>query len=90
MRLAIAHAIDREQIVRNVQFGLGKVPAAPITSGLPWAHAPGTLARYTNDPQRAAELLGALGLVTAAVLLASLLADLVQARLDPRVAAAQQ
>lgn len=35
-------------------------------------------------------LLGAFGLVTAAVLLASLLADLVQARLDPRVAGAQQ
>jgi peptide/nickel transport system permease protein len=32
-------------------------------------------------------LLGAFGLVTAAVLFASLLADLVQARLDPRVAA---
>jgi peptide/nickel transport system substrate-binding protein len=66
VRQAIAHAIDREQIVRNVQFGLGKVPAAPITSGLPWAHAPGTLARYIFDPQRAAELLDAAGLAPGA------------------------
>lgn len=62
VRQAIALAIDREQIVRDVLFGLGKVPAAPISSGLTWAHAPGTLARYTSpNPQRAAELLDEAG-----------------------------
>lgn len=62
VRQAIAHAIDREQILRDVQFGLGKVPAAAISSGLTWAHAPGTLAQYKTSPQRAQELLDAAGL----------------------------
>ena len=62
VRQAIAQAIDREQILRDVQFGLGKVPSAPISSGLTWAHAPGTLARYAFNPQRANELLDAAGL----------------------------
>jgi peptide/nickel transport system substrate-binding protein len=62
VRQAIAHAIDREQILRDVQFGLGKVPSAPISSGLTWAHAPGALARYALNPQRAGELLDAAGL----------------------------
>lgn len=62
VRQAIAMAIDREQMVRDVQFGLGKVPAAPISSGLPWAHAAGTLERYPLAPQRATELLDAAGL----------------------------
>ena len=62
VRQAIAHAIDREQILRDVQFGLGKVPSAPISSGLAWAHAPGLLSRYTPSVQRAAELLDAAGL----------------------------
>ena len=62
VRQAIAHASDREQILRDVQFGLGKVPSAPISSGLPWAHAPGTLARYTPSVQRAIDLLDAAGL----------------------------
>ncbi len=62
VRQAVAHAIDREQILRDVQFGLGRVPAAPISSGLAWAHAPGSLARYPRNLQRAAELLDAAGL----------------------------
>ncbi len=66
VRQAIAHAIDREQLLRDVQFGLGKVPAAPISSGLPWAHAAGTLSRYTMNPQRATELLDAAGLAPGA------------------------
>ena len=62
VRQAVAHAIDREQLLRDVQFGLGKVASAPISSGLPWASAPGTLARYAPSPQRALELLDAAGL----------------------------
>jgi peptide/nickel transport system substrate-binding protein len=61
VRQAIAHAIDREQILRDVLFGQGKVPTAPISSGLPWAHAEGVLARYAFDPRRAGELLDAAG-----------------------------
>ena len=62
VRQAIAHAIDRAQLLRDVQFGLGRVPAAPISSGLAWAHAPGVLARYAPSAQRATELLDAAGL----------------------------
>ena len=48
VRQAIAHAIDRTQLLRDVQFGIGKVPTAPISSGLAWpgrmrqAHWPAT------------------------------------------------
>jgi peptide/nickel transport system substrate-binding protein len=66
VRQAVASAIDREQILRDVQFGLGKVPAAPISSGLAWAHAAGALAKYPFNPQRAAELLDAAGLAPGA------------------------
>jgi peptide/nickel transport system substrate-binding protein len=67
VRQAIAHAIDREQLLRDVQFGIGKVATAPISSGLTWAHASGALARYASpNPQRAAELLDAAGFAPAA------------------------
>ena len=66
VRQAIAHAIDRQQLLRDVQFGLGKVPSAPISSGLPWAQSPGTLARYPLSVQRATELLDAAGLAPGA------------------------
>lgn len=67
VRQAIALAIDREQILRDVRFGLGKVPTAPISSGLAWANAAGTLAAYAKpDPQRAAALLDAAGLAPGA------------------------
>jgi peptide/nickel transport system substrate-binding protein len=62
VRQAIAFAVDREQMLRDVQFGQGKVPSAPISSGLPWAHAAGTLERYALAPQKAIELLDAAGL----------------------------
>lgn len=63
VRQAIAYAIDRAQMLRLVLFGLGKVSGAPISSGLPWAHAPGTLASYaTPDVRLSAELLDAAGL----------------------------
>lgn len=39
VRQAVAHAIDRQQIVDNILFGQGRVAAAPISSGIPWAHA---------------------------------------------------
>ena len=62
VRQAIALATDREQMLRDVQFGLGKIASAPISSGLTWAHAGGTLDRYATAPQRAIDLLDAAGL----------------------------
>ena len=62
VRQAIALASDRAQMLKDVQFGLGKVPSAPISSGLTWAHAAGSLDRYAMAPQRAIELLESAGL----------------------------
>ena len=59
VRRAIAHAIDREAIVRHV---LGEA-ARPATALLPpdhWAGNP-DLAQFEHDPQRARELLAAAG-----------------------------
>ncbi len=39
VRQAIAHAIDRQQIVDKILFGQGRVATAPISSGIGWAHA---------------------------------------------------
>ncbi len=57
VRHAIALLIDREQILRDVQFGFGRIARAPISSGIGWAHAAGVLDRYALAPQRAIELL---------------------------------
>ena len=62
LRAAIAHATDRERMVADILFGRGRVAAAPIASGIPWAHAPEALAAYPLDRGRAAELLDAAGL----------------------------
>jgi len=61
VRQALAHAIDRDRILRQVIFGRGRVADAPISSGIPWAHAPGILARYDYSPEKAAALLDAAG-----------------------------
>ncbi len=39
VRRAIAQGIDRQQFVERVLFGQGRVAEAPISSGIPWAHA---------------------------------------------------
>jgi peptide/nickel transport system substrate-binding protein len=62
LRQAIAYAVDRERIVAEVLFGRGRAAAAPIASGIGWAHDPGALAAYPHDPARAAALLDAAGL----------------------------
>jgi peptide/nickel transport system substrate-binding protein len=62
VRQALAYAIDREQILRLVIFGQGRVASAPISSGIAWAHADGALARYAPSPERAAALLDEAGL----------------------------
>ena len=41
VRRALAMALDRQQFVERVLFGQGKVAEAPISSGIPGAHASG-------------------------------------------------
>jgi peptide/nickel transport system substrate-binding protein len=41
VRRAIAHALDREAFLERVLFGEGAVAQAPISSGIPFAHAEG-------------------------------------------------
>jgi peptide/nickel transport system substrate-binding protein len=60
MRRAIAHAIDRPQMLERVLFGQGRVAEAPISSGISFAHAAG-LALPRHDPEASAELLDQLG-----------------------------
>jgi peptide/nickel transport system substrate-binding protein len=40
-RQAIAHALDRDQFLERILFGEGRVADAPISSGIPFAHAQG-------------------------------------------------
>ena len=61
VRQAIAHAINREQILEQVDFGQGRVPSAPISSGIPFAHAAGALSQYDYNPDEAAQLLDQAG-----------------------------
>lgn len=59
-RRALALAIDRNQVLERVLFGEGRVAEAPISSGLPFAHASG-LPMPGHDPDSAAILLDAAG-----------------------------
>lgn len=56
VRQAIATAIDRQPFVDNILFGQGRVAQAPISSGIPWAHAAG-LAMPAFDATAAAAML---------------------------------
>lgn len=56
-RKAIAHALDRRQILSLVLFDKGRVADAPIASGIAWAHAKGTLDRYAYSAKLAGQLL---------------------------------
>ena len=59
-RRAIAHSIDRRQVLDRVLFGEGRVADAPISSGIAFAHAPG-LAMAAFDTARASALFDSLG-----------------------------
>lgn len=61
VRQAFAQAIDRNQILEQVLFGQGRVTSAPISSGIPFAHAAGVLNQYNYDPETAAALLDEAG-----------------------------
>jgi peptide/nickel transport system substrate-binding protein len=62
VRKAVAQAIDREQMLQMVIFGQGRVAAAPINSGIGWAHLPGALDAVRLDSAAANRLLDDAGL----------------------------
>lgn len=62
VRRAIAHALDRDAFVERVAFGQGNAATAPISSGIPTAHAEG-LDLPAFDPVVAARLLDEAGWV---------------------------
>ncbi|MDP9021418.1 MAG: ABC transporter substrate-binding protein [Actinomycetota bacterium] len=39
VRRAIAHTLDRQRFLDQIEFGQGHVAEAPISRGIPWAHA---------------------------------------------------
>lgn len=60
VRRAVAHAIERNQILERVVFGEGRVADAPISSGIGFAHARG-LTMPVYDSMKAALLLDSAG-----------------------------
>jgi peptide/nickel transport system substrate-binding protein len=61
VRKAIAHAVDRDRMVKQVLFGLGRVATAPINKGISWAHVENALQEYDFNPQKAEGLLDQAG-----------------------------
>ncbi|PTM46631.1 ABC transporter substrate-binding protein [Phreatobacter oligotrophus] len=66
VRRALTLAIDRQQILERVIFGQGRVAAAPIASGIGWAHQPGLLDGAQVDVVAANKLLDEAGLARGA------------------------
>lgn len=62
VRAGIAHAIEREAFLERILFGQGAVAAAPIHSGIGFAHGQG-LDMPNHDPATAAALLEGAGWV---------------------------
>lgn len=58
IRRAIAHAIDREKIVKELLSGQGKIASSILPEGS-WAYSPGT--QYNFDPERSRQLLSEAG-----------------------------
>lgn len=61
VRRALAMALDRQQFVERVLFGQGKVAEAPISSGIPGAHAAGLAGMPAFDRAGAERLLDEAG-----------------------------
>lgn len=61
VRQAISLALDRQQFVDRVLFGEGRVATAPISSGIPFAHADDLDGVATYDTARAGQLLDEAG-----------------------------
>lgn len=60
-RAAFLHAVDREFLVKAINFGLGKVAHSPIPSTAPY-YDDKVLTKYPYDPARARALLDEMGL----------------------------
>lgn len=60
-RAAFLHAVDREFLVKAINFGVGKVATGPIPSTAPYYDAK-VLTLYPHDPARARALLDEMGL----------------------------
>jgi len=60
-RAAFMHAIDRDFLVKAINFGIGKVATGPIPSSAPY-YDPKALTLYPHDPARARALLDEMGL----------------------------
>jgi peptide/nickel transport system substrate-binding protein len=60
-RAAFLHAVDREFMVKAINFGIGKVATGPIPSTVPY-YDPKVLTLYPYDPPRARALLDEMGL----------------------------
>lgn len=60
-RAAFLHAVDREFLVKAINFGQGKVAHGPIPSTLPY-YDDKVLTKYPYDPARARALLDEMGL----------------------------
>jgi peptide/nickel transport system substrate-binding protein len=61
VRRAISFALDRQQFVDRVLFGEGRVADAPISSGIPFAHAEDLEDYPSYDPTQAEQLLDEAG-----------------------------
>lgn len=59
VRQGIARALDRRQLLERAAFGEGKTATAPISSGIPWAHAEEVIREF--DRRTAEELLESSG-----------------------------
>jgi len=66
LREAFALGLDPARMLERVAFGQGRVAAAPIASGIGWAHAPGALAGWAHDPAEANRRLDTAGLARGA------------------------
>ncbi|ROP81125.1 peptide/nickel transport system substrate-binding protein [Stella humosa] len=63
VRQGFAMGIDRAQMVDRIIHGQGRVAAAPIASGIEWAHLPGALAAVPHDRAAAGRLFDVAGLL---------------------------
>lgn len=61
VRQAFAYALDRQQMLDQIQFGQGRVAISPIASTIAWAHDP-NVTKYPLDRTRADQLLDRAGL----------------------------
>ncbi|MPZ13146.1 MAG: hypothetical protein GEU73_01750 [Chloroflexi bacterium] len=62
LRRALAHAIDRDEILQSVQAGVGAVASSlPAPTGPGFGSIKDRIVEYPYDPQRAAQLIADLG-----------------------------